>query len=670
MESTVSKGHPKGLYVLFFSEMWERFCYYGMRGLLLVYLVDSLLKKDAEAAAIYGTYTALVYMAPVLGGRIADRFLGYKTAVIFGGILMALGEFLILGGTEAFLYLGMAAIIVGNGYFKANISSIVGKLYADGDPRRDAGFSIFYIGINIGALGATTLVAWVGSTYGYTYGFLLAGIGMILGVLIFVVGSNTYGHVAAAPNKEKLHAPVAGPLSMFHLILLGSLALIPALYYLITFKELMNYLLPAVRAYVVFSLISGGIKEGVIWRDRMIAMIIIFVFNIVFWACFEQAGSSLILFARRNVDRMIGGWEMPETVTQFFNPAFIILFGSIFSIMWIKLSKAGKNPNIPTKFGLGIIQLGLGYLLVFVGGTMLSAEYMIPLFILAFLYLLHTTGELFLSPIGLSMVTKLAPKHMTGTAMGGWFLSFAFSNYVAGMLASLAGVGGHGGGGGEKGPDPTFQQMVVQIEANAQLVKQKEADLALAAKDLMAKGSINTDDELSKNYPAEIMKLSEAVTASFAPLHDDLYSVIKDTSAYKGQAKLNWDVIVNTYHGGVKGILGSVEALTKATNELKDGKAYTEVKTHLAEAVVGIGEGYSALGSVREGYTKKGSGLEMKASEDALNQFESGFKRIASHVYWNIYFRVYILMGLIAVAVGILLVIVNKPINKLMHGVA
>ncbi|MGD1847798.1 MAG: peptide MFS transporter [Salibacteraceae bacterium] len=442
-------GHPKWLYTLFFSEMWERFCYYGMRALLLLYLTESLVKGDNEAFLIYGAYTALVYVAPVLGGKLADQLLGYRNAVLLGGVLMAIGEFLILGGTETWLYIGMGAIIVGNGYFKANISSIVGKLYKDGDPRKDSGFTIFYIGIYIGALLATTVCAEVGKEFGAPYGFGLAGIGMIVGTIIFQLGRKNFESKALPPDPQKLNAPWMGPLSRFHVTIIGSLAIIPAIYGLMLFPEVVGYLLAVTAVLVIYNLLSGAIKEGPIWRDRMFAMLIMFAFNIVFWACFEQAGSSLTLFAGRNVDRVIFGWEMGAATTQFFNPAYILIFGSIFSIMWIKLTQMGKNPNIPAKFGLGILQLGLGYLVVYLASGLVGEDYLVPLWTLALLYLLHTTGELFLSPIGLSMVTKLAPKHMTGTAMGGWFLSFAASNYVAGILATATGQS-HGGEGGDE----------------------------------------------------------------------------------------------------------------------------------------------------------------------------------------------------------------------------
>lgn len=447
MENNIKQGHPNGLMTLFFSEMWERFCYYGMRVLLTLYLVKSLMKGDAEAALIYGAYTGLVYAAPILGGKMADKYLGYRNAVLLGAILMAIGEFLILGGTEHFLLIGMGALIVGNGYFKANISTIVGKLYEDGDPRRDSGFTIFYIGINIGALLATTVVAYVGETYGFKYGFALAGIGMLLGLTIFYLGRHTYSAAEGLGITEAGKQKV-GPINKATLVSILSLVLIPIAYFLISFNSLMDYILVALFIFISIVLIKSGadadkVNNVKIWKDRMVALIIFMIINVAFWACFEQAGTSLTLFADRNVDRSIMGWEMPASMTQFFNPFFIIVFGSIFSVMWVKLSKIGKNPSIPMKFALGIFQLALGFLVTKIGLQFVNESFQVPLLTLFFLYLLHTTGELFLSPIGLSMVTKLSPKNIAGTAMGAWFLSFAIANYVGGKIASL--TGGHGG---------------------------------------------------------------------------------------------------------------------------------------------------------------------------------------------------------------------------------
>ena len=438
-------GHPFGLFVLFMAEMWERFCYYGMRGLLTLYLLKVLLVEQSETYLIYGAYTALVYLAPVLGGKIADTILGYKKAVVFGAILMAIGEFVILGGTPNALFWGMGLLIIGNGYFKANISSIVGKLYKDGDERRDSGFTIFYIGINVGALLATTVCVYVGETYGFHYGFALAGIGMLLGLGFFTLGQKHYLEKALPPNPEDLKKKVGGIIPKEYLVYLLSIATVPLIYLLVNQNSIVGIILGATAVFAIVYLIREGIKEGKVLLDRMILFIILCIFNIVFWALFEQAGTSLTVFADVNVNRNVFGFELTAGNTQFFNPLYIILFGSLFSMMWTKLTKIGKNPSIPLKFGLGIIQLGLGYLVIILGNQF-AVDFKVPLWTLAFLYMLHTTGELFISPIGLSMVTKLAPAKLTGTLMGVWFLSFAGSNYVAGILATLTGSGGHEGG--------------------------------------------------------------------------------------------------------------------------------------------------------------------------------------------------------------------------------
>lgn len=456
---SAQQGQPNGLYVLFFSEMWERFCYYGMRTLLTLYLVKSLFKGDAEASIIYGAYTGLVYAAPVLGGLIADRYLGYRYAILLGALMMAIGEFLILGANDFWLLAGMGGIIIGNGYFKANISTIVGKLYEDNDPRRDSGFTIFYIGINIGAVLATTVVAYVGETYGFKYGFGLAGFGMLLGLLIFWFGRHRYAAAEGLLLRDAGKKSWLGPLKVYHLITLLSIAAVPLVYVLIWQNQILDFLLLGIFIYVVYSLISAGIKAGPIWKDRMIALVIFMIINITFWASFEQAGTSLTLFADRNVDREIDllNWTMPATMTQFFNPFFIIVMGSIFSVMWVKLAKMGRNPSIPMKFSLGILQLGLGFLVTLVFAKF-GGDYQVPLITLVLLYFLHTTGELFVSPIGLSMVTKLSPKNIAGTAMGGWFLSFAIGNFVAGKIAAL--TGSEEGGGGDLDLSAAFDKYI------------------------------------------------------------------------------------------------------------------------------------------------------------------------------------------------------------------
>lgn len=454
---TVKQGHPNGLYILFFSEMWERFCYYGMRALLVLYMVNALMKGDSDAFLIYGAYTGLVYAAAVFGGRLADRYLGYRMAIILGAVLMAIGEFMILGGNDNWLLIGMGAIIVGNGYFKANISTIVGKLYEENDPRRDSGFTIFYIGINLGSLLATTIVAYIGEVYDYKWGFGLAGLGMISALFIFWFGRDRYAAADGLDIREEGKQKGLLGLNKVTWVVIGSLATIPACYFLILQNEIIDYLLGGVFLMVSYTLIKKGIDKGPMWRDRMIALVIFIIINIAFWASFEQAGTSLTLFASRNVDRVIFGWEMPATMTQSFNAFFIIVIGTIFSKMWIWLSRIGRNPSIPMKFSYGILQAGLGFLVVLLF-SQFAVDYKVPLLTLVFLYLLHTTGELFLSPIGLSMVTKLAPAEISGTAMGGWFLSYAIANFVAGKIATLTGA--ENAGGAELPPAETFQTYV------------------------------------------------------------------------------------------------------------------------------------------------------------------------------------------------------------------
>jgi POT family proton-dependent oligopeptide transporter len=451
--AAISKeGHPKGLWVLFLAEMWERFCYYGMRTLLTLYLTQSLRMGDKKAFGTYGAYTALVYASPVIGGRVADSLIGYQLAVVLGGILMAIGEFTLIGhlfvggGQELatqLMYIGMGLIIVGNGYFKANISSIVGKLYDNRPNLKDAGFTIFYIGINVGALLATTVCAWVGKTYGREYGFGLAGIGMLLGLAQFVLGRGMLEGAGLPPDTKRLHAPFAGPLSRWHLTVLASLTAVPALYLMLTNSGVVGYLLLAVSAYVAYDLVSASIKDGKVQLHRTIGLFIFMVINVVWWALFEQAGTSLTLFAERAVDRSVFGWIMPAEMTQFFNPFFIVIFGSIFSKMWERLDSVDKSPNIPIKFGLAFFQLAMGFYMLVIGSQFVGGAFKVPLVFLGLLYLLHTTGELFLSPIGLSMVTKLAPTGKVGSVMGAWFLSFSGANFVGGEIAKL--TGGHGG---------------------------------------------------------------------------------------------------------------------------------------------------------------------------------------------------------------------------------
>ena len=432
-------GHPAGLFILFGAEMWERFCFYGMRTLLVLYMVQGFLAyDDPKAYGVYGSYNSLVYLTPILGGLLADKLLGYRKAIMLGAVFMALGEFALLVQQPIFFYAGMAMLIVGNGFFKPNISTIVGKLYPDGDPRRDGGFTIFYMGINIGAFLSTTVCGYIGERFGWHYGFGLAGIGMLLGLVIFSAGGNLLLGKGDAKDPAKSR-------KYFPLVILGSLAAIPIITLLLQNHHAVEWLL-LLSAIAVFGyLVFAAFREEIVQRHKMFVIIVLAFFHMVFWSFFEQAGSSLTLFTERNVDRDVFGWEFPTTWGQSFNPIFIVLFAPIFAALWIWLSKRRMNPSIPNKFTLGLLQVGLGFAVLVVAAKFLAASGFVPLWTLVFCYLLHTTGELCLSPVGLSMVTKLAPARMTGLVMGAWFLSIAGAHSVAAFIARL--TGGAGGTG-------------------------------------------------------------------------------------------------------------------------------------------------------------------------------------------------------------------------------
>jgi len=441
-------GHPLGLPILFFTEMWERFMFYGMRTLLVLYMTNQFLYSDERSYGVYGAYLSLVYLSPIAGGYIADRLIGYRWAITLGGVIIALGEFVLLVVNEQFFYAGLAMIIVGNGFFKPNISTIVGKLYKKGDPRRDSGFTIFYMGINIGAFFSTLICGYVGERFGWTKGFLLAGIGMLAGLVIFWMGQKFLEGHGHPPSKEIFR-------KSFPLVVLGSLAAVPVIYFLLAHQReysllglsfipsqpIVGWLLALTVIGVLGFLFIDALREDKVQRDRMFVILVLWFFHSLFWAFFEQAGSSLTLFTERNVDRMLGGWEFPVTWGQTFNPFFIMVLAIPFAALWPMLDRRGLNPSTPNKFALGLLQVGLGFGVLVFAATV-AQNGLTGLGFLVLCYLLHTTGELCLSPVGLSMVTKLAPERMTGMVMGAWFLSIAAAQYFAAILAKLTGEAG------------------------------------------------------------------------------------------------------------------------------------------------------------------------------------------------------------------------------------
>ena len=438
-------GHPKALWNLFASEFWERFMYYGMRAMLAVHVAAAFFAHmgdgaRAEASLTYGGFTSLVYMTGIAGGFVADRILGYQRSIMLGGALMAVGSFMLMAPDLTTFVIGLAVIVVGNGLFKPNISTMVGKLYAPGDVRRDSGFTIFYMGINAGALFAPLVCAsWIGQTYGYRWGFFTAGIGMIIGLMVFQVLKGWLGHVGTAPEGKKGFAPVIQ-------VLLAAAVMVIPVYYLLSKSDVLGVLLIFMMLALVAYFIYSGVRSGdKVQLHRYIAMLILFVANILFWALFEQAGSSLNFLAQDFVkmpDVTILGWTPTFEVFQSVNPVFIILLAPVFATMWIKLDKADWNPSIPRKFAYGMAGAALGfYVLVFAIQNFVDAGGKISWVWLALTYLIHTMGELCLSPIGLAMVTKLALPKETGLAMGGWFLSIAMANFVAGRIAAIASGG-------------------------------------------------------------------------------------------------------------------------------------------------------------------------------------------------------------------------------------
>lgn len=440
-------GHPKSLWQLSNIEMWERFSFYGMRALLAVYVATRFFghlgdQANAEASLVYGGYTALVYATGIVGGYVADRVLGYQRAILLGALVMAAGLFVLLIEDLTWFLVGLAMVVAGNGLFKPNISTMIGKLYAPGDVRRDSGFTIFYMGINLGAFIAPFITAaWIGATFGMKWGFFAAALGMILSTLFLEFAKRALGKVGRAPaDKEGW--------GRFWIVALCTLASVPVIYYLLSASTVLGYLLVGIMTALAAYFIIAGIRSGdKVQLHRYIAMLILFLANACFWALFEQAGSSLNFFAREHTTPMygdMGTWQAGGFgIFQSLNPLYILIFAPLFAMLWPALEKRGINPSIPRKFALGLIQVALGFLLlVFAVNNFQNALGLVPWIFLALCYLLHTTGELCLSPIGLSMVTKLAAEKETGLAMGGWFLSIAMAQYIAGIFAAIASGGG------------------------------------------------------------------------------------------------------------------------------------------------------------------------------------------------------------------------------------
>ncbi|NCP14344.1 MAG: peptide MFS transporter [Sphingomonadales bacterium] len=500
-------GHPKGLFVLFFAEMWERFSYYGMRALLIFYLTKHWLFSDSQAGVIYGAYTALVYITPVLGGYLADKYLGQRKAVTYGAVLLTFGHFLMgfegSGGQDPAalntFWLALAFIIVGSGFLKANISVIVGQLYPRTDVRRDGAYTIFYMGINLGAFLGSLLCGYLGETYGWAYGFGAAGFGMLLGLIVFIgfkpllLGRGEPPAILAKGTEWGLYVVGLAAVGLAWWMvqnqgvvgtLLGTfgIALVSYVLYVAAYQIPYGSLDRAPKASLgffglssvvaIFGMLMVGLGNsgmatvaaagglgmlGVMVyeaftrksedRDRIFAAMFLILGSILFWALFEQAGSSLNLYTDRYVDRNIFGFAVPASVFQSVNAAYIVLLAPLFAALWTWMGRKGIEPSAPAKFGLALMQLGVGFLILVAGA---ATGNMTPVLFIFLIYLFHTTGELCLSPVGLSAMNRLAPAPMASLIMGTWFFASATGNFAAGLIAAATGSEAASGEGAGK----------------------------------------------------------------------------------------------------------------------------------------------------------------------------------------------------------------------------
>jgi POT family proton-dependent oligopeptide transporter len=432
-------GHPRPLWMLFMTEFWERFAFYGIRWALTLYIVTQFYNGDPSgqtpANLIYGSYLALVYAGAIFGGYIADKVLGYQHSILLGAIFMAAGLFAIAMPDPNIFKLGLATIIVGNGMFKPNISTMVGQLYGLGDPRRDSGFTIFYMGINAGALIAPVLTQLLAQqVFGsdampsYKFVFIASGVGMLISLFWFWFGRRELKGVGRPPADAKSSKRLI-------LVAIGSLVVIPLVYLLLNMgAATLQWVLSVLFIALSLMLLIEGVRDGKVARDKVIAMLLIFAFNVLFWMFFEQAGSSFTFLADDIVNRNMFGWVFPTAWFQSVNSVAIIALAPVIAWIWIRMGRS--NPSIPRKFGLGLIFNGLAFLLLmFALSSLVGADNKIPFWTLFMVYVIQSVGELCLSPIGLSMVTKLAPVRLVGLGMGGWFLSTGIGNNLSGIFA-------------------------------------------------------------------------------------------------------------------------------------------------------------------------------------------------------------------------------------------
>ncbi len=467
-------GHPRGLSTLFFTEMWERFSYYGMRALLILFMTAAVTGdnpgmglSDGTSAAIYGLYTSLVYLLALPGGWVADQIWGQQKAVFVGGVIIAAGHFSMAIPMMETFFVGLILIVIGTGLLKPNVSTVVGELYPEGGAERDAGFSVYYMGINLGAFLGPLLCGYFGEGINWHYGFSLAGFGMVLGLVQYKMGTKYLGDAGALKSTDT-DEEIARKTKKFYLISGVSAALLVVFGYLVSSgvldftltdiaEGLGSSILIIVAVYFIYLIFFGGHTQ--LEKKRLGIIFWLFILAAIFWSGFEQAGSSLNLFADRMADRSFGDWEMPASWLQSVNSTFIIIFAPLFGSLWITLARIKKHPSFLVKFALGLLGLGAGFFVIAWGAA--NAEPgTVGITFLIVTYFLHTVGELCLSPVGMSSITKLAPEGRVGQMMGIWFVATALGNLIAGLVA---------GDIGALGFDGLFQQ-VAMISAGAGVV--------------------------------------------------------------------------------------------------------------------------------------------------------------------------------------------------------
>jgi len=431
-------GQPKGLYLLFFTELWERFGFYMVQTILILYITKGLAYSDSEAYLFYGTFSSMLFLTPVIGGYFADRFIGFRQAISLGAILLAIGYGVITLDTRPALFLGLSIAVIGNGFFKPNVSSIVGDLYTEDDPRRDGGFTIFYMGINIGALIPPLFAGALVAAYTWGSGFIAASAGMIVSLITFLGGRSRIGDLGKVPAGSPLHR---GKKFLFYFLLfIGMIAAVGLMQLLFFFPAEGNLTLIVASLAIIGCVLFFLYKERTEQRRRLLACLILILISVGFWALYNQAFTSLMLFADRNMSKSWMGFTIDAEFTQFFNPFFIIVLSPFLSWLWVRLDKEKKNPSTPSKFALGVLMMSVGFLVLWAGIRFLSHGPEASPWWLVLSYFLQTIGELLLSPIGLAMVTRLSPHHLCGMMMGVWFLTQSAAFAIGGVLATLSEV--------------------------------------------------------------------------------------------------------------------------------------------------------------------------------------------------------------------------------------